>query len=186
MSSGASHSNITILIVQLLTTQKLKTLPTWNSDLFLPSCDNSLNQLQQFSETMWTFIISVFTWMQSTFVDITFSVLVRKSCCARQEGSVVRQKIHRQMQFQNPSIVRNKHMLLISFVGATGNGEPVSFFVRVTHSRKLRQWLWSVWLCSAGTIVHMAGGIRAPAPPAFLVCLIERWLSCQRVHLTAK
>jgi hypothetical protein len=45
--SRASRSNITILIAQLTTNQELKTF-----HLLLPSCDNSPDQLQKFSESM--------------------------------------------------------------------------------------------------------------------------------------
>lgn len=152
-------------------------------DLLLPSCDNSPDQLQQFSESMWTFIISVFTWMQSRFVDITFSIIAGNSCYARQEGSVVRQQFHRQMQFQNPSITRNKHMLLISCVGARGN---VSFFVRVTQESKVERVSVACFTVLYRYSSPYRRGYMSTSPRAFLLCLIERWLSCQRVHLAAK
>lgn len=57
MSSKAQHSNITILILQLITDQKLRTAPIWSSDLFLPSPNNSLDQLQQFLQSTRKFVI---------------------------------------------------------------------------------------------------------------------------------
>jgi len=42
--------------------------------------------------------------------------------------------------------------------------------VRVTHSQKLREWLWPALLCCAGTAVRIARGICAPMyePPLFV------------------